>query len=196
MTTPDPAPAAAPAARPRSQLRSRLTLLLIAAMFFGSFGIAAILRFAGWTPSGHRNVGELVEPPRALGPAPLRLADGGAYAWAPQDNRWAVLAVPAAGCTVACARTLDALHRVWLLQGRKADRLDVLWAGALPEGAPAFRRLVRLQPDARLLAALPEPSRADALPVYLVDPDGYVVLHYRAGFDPAGLRKDLGKLLK
>jgi hypothetical protein len=193
MTTPDPGPPAAP---PRSQLRSRLTLLLIAAMFFGSFGIAAILRFAGWTPSGHRNVGELVQPPRALGPAPLRLADGGAYAWAPQDNRWAVLAVPAAGCTVACARTLDALHRVWLLQGRKADRLDVLWAGALPEGAPAFRRLVRLQAEPRLLAALPEPSRADALPVYLVDPDGYVVLHYRAGFDPAGLRKDLGKLLK
>jgi hypothetical protein len=29
-----------------------------------------------------------------------------------------------------------------------------------------------------------------------VDPSGYLVLHYRPGFDPAGLRKDLGKLIK
>jgi hypothetical protein len=100
-----------------------------------------------------------------------------------------------ADCTQACARTLDALHRIWLGQGRKADRVEVLWFGALPAG-PRFRALVPMRADAALAAQLPEAARADALPVYLVDPDGYLVLHYRPGFDPAGVRKDLGKLVK
>lgn len=191
---PDPATPAA-AARP-SQLRSRLTLLLVAAMFLGSFGVAAVLRFTGWTPPGGRNFGELLRPPRELGKLALHRTDGTVYAWAPQDNRWRLLAVPAPGCTSACVRTLDTLRRTWLIQGSRADRLDVLWAGPLPAGAPRFRRLVEIVPMPALAAALPEAATPDAVPVYLVDPEGFLVLHYRPGFDPAGLRKDLGKLVK
>ena len=39
-------------------------------------------------------------------------------------------------------------------------------------------------------------ASADALPVYLADPNGYLVLRYPAGFNPSGLRKDLGRVLK
>ena len=34
------------------------------------------------------------------------------------------------------------------------------------------------------------------VPVYLIDPNGFVILRYPPGFDPAGLRADLAKLLK
>ena len=179
-----------------SRLRSRLVLLLVAAMFLGSFFVAAVLRFSGWTPAHTRNYGELLQPPRPLAGIALRRADGQAYAWSPELNRWRLVAVPAPGCTRACADTLDVMHRTWLSLGQKADRLDVLWVGPLPANAPAFRRLVVVSPDPRIAAMLPEAARADALPVYLVDPSGYVALHYRPGFDPSGLRKDLGKLLK
>lgn len=184
------------ASPPPSQLRSRLILLLIVAAFFSSFGIAAFLRFTGWTPDAGRNVGELLAPPRALSGLSLQRADGSAFAWKPDTNTWRILVVPAPGCTVACSKLADALHRVWLLQGRKADRLEVLWFGPLPAEGRVFRNLIQMQPDPALAAALPEPSRADALPVYVADPEGYLVLHYRAGFDPAGLKKDLGKVLK
>lgn len=179
-----------------SQLRSRLILLLVAAMFLGSFFVAAVLRFSGWTPAHTRNYGELLQPPRPLGDIVLRRADGAAYPWSPELNRWRLVAMPAPGCTAACTKTLDVMHRTWLSLGQKADRLDVLWIGPLPAGAPTFRNLVRIAPDARLASVLPEAAQADALPVYLVDPSGYVALHYRPGFDPSGLRKDLGKLLK
>jgi hypothetical protein len=161
---------------PKSQFRSRLTLLLIAAMFFGSFGIAAFLRFSGWTPGQGRNLGELLQPPRDFSSTHFQRADG-----KPTD---------------ACAKTLDALHRIWLIQGRKADHIDVLWFGALPAGGPRFRRLVAMQADAALDAALPEKAGAETVPVYLIDPSGFLVMHYRAGFDPGDLKKDLGKLLK
>ncbi len=179
-----------------SQLRSRLILLLVALMFLGSFFVAAALRFSGWSPQHTRNFGELLQPPRPLGRIALHQSDGTAYPWSPESNRWRLLVVPAPGCTTACANTLDLLHRAWLSMGQKADRLDVVWVGTLPANAPSFRRLVVVAPDARLAAVLPEAARADALPVYLVDPSGYLALHYRPGFDPSGLRKDLGKLLK
>ncbi len=179
-----------------SQLRSRLTLVLIAAMFLGSFVVAAVLRFSGWTPGHTRNYGQLLEPPIALGALALKRADGSPYAWAPEQDHWRLLAVPAPGCAQACVQALDFLHRTWLSQGRKADRLDVLWAGEFPANGPTFRRLVRLQTDPALAAALPEAAGIDTLPLYLVDPSGYVVVHYHPLPDPAGVRKDLGKLLK
>lgn len=179
-----------------SKLRSRLTLLLIAAMFLGSFFVAAALRFAGWQPEGKRNYGELLQPPRALPAAGLLHADGSRFEWQPAQNTWRLMVVPAPGCTdQACVRTLDTLHRLWLGQGRKASRIEVLWFGELPAG-PRFRALVPMRPDAALAAALPEPARVDALPIYLVDPKGNLVLHYHPGFDPSGVRKDLGKLVK
>ena len=90
---------------------------------------------------------------------------------------------------------LDQVHRIWLTQGRKADSLDVLWFGPVPEGA-RFRRLVPMRSNASVFGALPDLGRADAVPLYLVDPGGFVALRYPAGFDPAGVKKDLGKLIK
>ena len=181
---------------PPSQFRSRLTLLLIATLFLSSFGIAAALFFSGWTPGKGRNFGELLQPPPELGALQLRAADGAAYPWAPERNTWRMVVVPAPGCTLQCSRVLDVLHRVWLSQGRKAERIDVLWFGPLPEHAASFAGLHVMQPEPRLASVLPEAAGPDAVPVYLVDPDGFLALHYHAGFDPNGLRKDLGKLVK
>lgn len=181
---------------PRSQLRSRLTLLLIAVMFFSSFGIAAVLFFSGWTGGKGRNHGELLAPPRDVSGLALRTAQGQPYPWAPEKNVWRMVVLPPAGCAAECTRLLDALHRVWFSQGRKADRIDVLWFGPLPPGAQPFRRLHAMQPDPRLTAALPVAASAGRVPVYLVDPGGFVAVLYHPGFDPNGLRKDLGKLIK
>ena len=32
--------------------------------------------------------------------------------------------------------------------------------------------------------------------MYVIDPNGFVILRYPPGFDPAGLRADLARLLK
>jgi hypothetical protein len=180
---------------PGNQLRSRLVLLLIAAAFLGSFGIAALLRFSGWQPPGRRNYGELLQPPVALATHPLLRADGSRFDWQPEQNTWRFLVAPAPGCAQACARTLDQLHRLWLAEGTKASRVEVLWFGELPAG-PRFRALLPMRADARVASALPQAATADAVPVYLVDPDGYLVLHYPPGFELGGVRKDLGKLVK
>jgi cytochrome oxidase Cu insertion factor (SCO1/SenC/PrrC family) len=181
---------------PVSQMRSRLVLLLIAAMFLSSFGIAAFLRFTGWQPAHSKNFGELLQPPRDLSGQQLLRADGQAYAWNPQANLWRIVVVPSADCDRACVSMIDTLRRIWETEGRQADRVDVLWFGTVPAGAPTFRRLVPMQPNAALSVALPEAASREAIPVYLIDPSGFLVMHYRAGFAPADLHKDLGKLIK
>lgn len=179
-----------------SQARSRLQLLLVAAFFLGSFGIAAGLFFGGWKPSHTRNVGQMLEPYPDLRDLSFAGADGQAWQWQPEERNWHVIVAAPEGCGQPCAGLLDVLHRVWLSEGRHADRLKVLWFGPLPEGAEAFAGLVPMQADAALAARLPDVARPDALPVYLADPNGYLVLRYAPGFDPSGLRKDLGRLLK
>jgi len=191
MSTPSPASNTSV-----SKTRSRLTLLLIAVMFLSSFGLAAFLRFSGWEPARSKNFGELLQPPRDLSAQHFLRADGLPYDWHPEANTWRIVVVPTADCTQACVAMIDMLHRVWETEGRQADRVDVLWFGAVPAGAPTFRRFVPMQPNTALSAALPEAASRDALPVYLIDPSGFLVMHYRAGFAPGDLRKDLGKLIK
>lgn len=182
---------------PLSPFRSRLILLLIVVMFFGSFGTAAYLRFTGWTPGHGKNRGELLQPPKDLSALTLLRADGQPYIWMPEKNTWHIVVAPSLDCVDACTKAFDALYRLWLSEGRKAQRLEVLWFGALPANAPRFRNLIQMRPNTQLTTALSEIARVEAVPVYLVDPSGFLVLHYPgAHFDPADLRQDLNKLLK
>jgi len=181
----------------RDKLRSRLILLLIVAMFFSSFGIAAYLRFTGWMPGGHgKNIGELMQPPKNLAAIALKRADGSDYAWTSDNQRWQIVFVAPQNCGAPCAQMLDTLHRLWLSEGRLADRVQVVWFGDLPANAPRFRMLVPMAANPQFLQALPDTASAQALPVYLVDPTGYLVMRYPPGFEPGGLRKDLAQLLK
>jgi len=176
--------------------RSRLTLLLIAVFFLGSFGIAAALFFGGWKPSQTRNIGEMLDPYPDLRGIALQRADGQPWQWQPANRHWHIVVAPPADCGAPCAQLLDALHRVWLSEGRHADKVEVLWFGELPADAPEFSGLVPMQPNAALQAKLPDQATSDALPVYLADPNGYLVLRYAPGFNPSGLRKDLGRVVK
>jgi hypothetical protein len=179
----------------RQQWRSRLILLLIVAMFFGSFAIAAILRFAGWQPEHSKNFGMLLNPPIDFSTEVFRRTDGSAYPWKPEENRWRILFVSDMPCAVECQNMLDTLHRVWLSLGRHTERIDMLWVAEVPTVVPDFKGFVPMQANPAL-AALPEHESAAGYPVYIVDSGGYVVLRYKAGFDPSGLRKDLAKLVK
>ncbi len=60
--------------------------------------------------------------------------------------------------------------------------------------ATPARRVLRA--DVATRARLPGVDDPAGTPVYVVDPNGFVVLRYAPGFDPGGLRADLARLLK
>ena len=194
MTTPVPPPTVPV----RERNRNRALLLLIVVVFFGSALVAGALRFSGWRPAGMKNHGELLQPPGDLREVVPRLADGGDYAWNPVERTWRILVAPPADCTTACVTLSQDLDKVWRLFGHNADHVHILWLGEPPEGALRNRVWNVLEPMPELAAQLPrvEEGGPQGAPVYVVDPNGFVILRYAPGFDPGHLRTDLARLLK
>jgi hypothetical protein len=183
-------------ARLPSRSRGRWTLIALFGVFFGAMALAGVLCFSGWQPTSHRNTGQLLQPPADLRALPPTLADGQPYPWNPNDRTWRILVAPSPSCTSECVTLSQGLGKVWQLFGHNADNVEILWLGTPPaevQGMPALRAL-RAQPDLR--AALPAVDDAAGTPVYVIDPNGFVIMRYAPGFDMAGLRKDLATLLK
>ncbi len=179
--------------------RNRLLLLAIFAIFIGTMLVAGALRFSGWRPEGMKNKGELLQPYGDLRAYTPTLAEGGAYRWKDEPRIWRIVAMPRdcdAARAAECARLLADFDKVWRLMTKDADRVHVLWAGAVPTGVvmPAEVRVLRA--DDGLRAGLPRWDDAGGDAAWLVDPNGFVVLRYAPGFDPGDLRSDLARLLK
>ena len=184
---------------PRSRTRNRLVLVALCVLFFGGMLLAGALRFSGWRPAGMKNHGELLQPPADLREVAPQLAEGGAYAWNPAARTWRI-AVVARDCDGArarpCETLLGQLDTVWQLMGKDADRVHVLWIGSLPTAGARPATLRQLRASEPLLAGLPRSGDPAGDVVYVLDPNGFVVLRYPPGFDPGGLRTDLSRLLK
>jgi hypothetical protein len=198
MTTSPPPPSPLDSIPAR---RNRRMLLAIFALFFGSMILAGILRFSGWRPAGTRAHGELLQPPGDLRAVTPRLANGELYRWNPADRIWRIALAPPADCADPCVQLAHQLDAVWKLMGQNADHVQVLWIGEPPPGVARGGALRILQPSAELRAAFPrlQPVAGEnhaGIPVYVIDPNGFVVLRYAPGLDPSGLRADLAKLTR
>jgi hypothetical protein len=176
--------------------RNRATLFAVFAIFFGAMLVAGLLRFSGWQPSGMKNHGELLKPPADLRALTPRLVDGGEYHWNPAERHWRIALAPSAGCGDECRRLARELDLVWRLFGKDADHVDILWLGAPPADAIRNEATRVLRPDPALRDRLPRADDPNGVPVYVIDPNGFVILRYAPGFDPGGLRADVAKLLK
>lgn len=185
----------------RPRRHNRLMLLVIAAIFLGSFAIAGALRFSGWRPAGTKNHGELLQPPGDLRAVRPVLADGSVYDWNPIERTWRIVVAPPADCGTRCITLSEELDTVWQLFGRNADHVHILWIGTPPEGAKRNMAWRVVRTDVALRAGLPRIDEgaleaAGDVPVYVVDPNGFVILRYAPGFDPGHLRQDMARLLK
>ena len=184
--------------------RNRNMLVALFVLFFGGMLVAGLLRFSGWRPQGSKNKGEMLQPYGDLRAYTPTLADGRAYRWKDEPRIWRIAVMPR-DCdstrAATCARLLEDLDKVWRLMTKDADRVHVLWAGAMPPDTTPPEEVRVLRVDEGLRAGL---SRWDSAPgesrggdaAWLIDPNGFVVLRYAPGFDPGDLRTDLARLLK
>lgn len=186
-------PTSSEAARIR---RGRWILVLIFLLFFGTIFGAGVLRFSGWQPQGTKAHGEMLHPAvdaRAIVP---KRVDGSDYAWQPAERMWRIVVAPPANCASDCLKLAKDLDVVWQLFGNNADHVEILWIGPRPVDAPDTASLRQLQPTPELLAALPRVNDPAGVPVYVIDPNGFVIMRYAPGTDPGFIRADVSKLLK
>lgn len=200
------APPTEPAKPDRRQARGRRILLLLLLVALVPFALAVFLVGTDWRPGGDRvTFGELLEPARPLPAVALRAPDGEPVGSDSLRGRWLLLTVADGACTAACRRNLWTMQQVRLAQGqhmKRVERMLLVDAGArtsvaaLAREYPGTRILIgdraALQP---LVRALADGDRAGER-LFLIDPNGNLVLRYAPDADPSGLRKDLARLLR
>ena len=177
---------------PAAVARSRRMLVLLACLFFVPLLAATLLYRGGIGPQGRVNHGLLVNPARPL-PAGTVV-----------PGKWNLVLV-VQQCDDACGDVLYRTRQVRTLLKGDAERVvRVLMtrhpAGPLPATAqgdhPGLITADLATPAATQLdESLAAAAGREGLRLYLVDPLGNLVLHYRDGFENPGLLKDLKKLL-
>jgi hypothetical protein len=178
------------------KLSPRAKLLVLFALFAAPIVASTLAyRYAHVTPTA--NHGELLLPPAQAPDRASAGAGGKPYSYGEHRGRWILVASDAGGCGEACLRKLVAMRQVRLALGVNASRVDRVFLA--DDGRP---------PDAAALAPFPGmegavlPPEAAGGPgwdrghVYLVDPNGNVMMRWRAEDDPKGMLRDLERLLR
>ena len=195
-------------------MRSKWQLILILAVAFGT-PLASTLLFYFAPPAETTNAGELLDP-IALPPGVLPAQQGGAA-------YWYLMSVADANCDAACRERLCVIHQVRLVNLGEIERLGKLWLiaddGLLPDELPMESAcgqdlpaaevvgetidvlsdviLVRAA-AAKVIAKLPE-AAAPQTPrnyIYVVDPQGQVMMRYAAAQPVKAIAKDMRRLLR
>ena len=183
----------------------RRRLLLVASLFFVPLLAAVWLYFSSaWRPARGVEHGELIDPARPLAGFAFTLPDGTTAPVGVLRGHWFLVVLVDGQCDARCSGALEELSRVRLALDKDAVRVRrvLLHDGSCcgPAGPAASG------PDLLVLGAGGESGaawraqfpRADggAPGIYLVDPQGNLLMRYRDASDGAGILKDLERLLR
>jgi cytochrome oxidase Cu insertion factor (SCO1/SenC/PrrC family) len=181
--------------------RARTLLLVTFLLFFLPIVGAWLLNILvpDWRPFGTVNHGILVQPVRALGAAGLARRDGGDFDAGYLSRRWTVVHVLGAPCGEDCLEALALTRQIQQALGDDMNRVQRLVVSA----DAAHLQGIDTAPGLDLAVAgrdwLSSFAFADDGPgahIYLVDPQGYLMMRYPPNLEQRGLLADLERLLK
>ncbi|MCO6413169.1 MAG: hypothetical protein J5I92_10530 [Thiogranum sp.] len=192
--------------------RSRLALVLLFAIFAAPVILAWLVFyvFPEWQPSGTTNHGQLVEPVRPLPGFELETVADGTIDETFLRGKWTLVYWSGGACDDDCMQQLFTLRQVRLAQGKNIDRLQRLMLWAERDGTGGGTDTVQQHYPGLVIAPVTAAEHSQLLEVfalddadvltarraYLVDPLGNLMMLWQPGDDPAGIIKDLEKLLK
>lgn len=180
------------------RLGPRAKLVLIATLFAAPILASYVVYFFGHA-NPTANHGELLLPPVQASTQVFRLPDGAAFSLRDLRGRWILVAQGGGTCDEVCLAKAVVMRQVRLALGRDAVRVErvlLLAGGGAPDPAKlaAFPGMhVALGPAGSGVDAR---AQGDRDHVYLVDPNGNVMMRWRAGDDPKGMLQDLQRLLR
>ncbi len=194
-------------------IRTKWQLILIMAVAIGT-PLASTLLFYFAPPAQTTNAGEFIEP------APLPA--GVLPATDSRDAHWYLMSVAAANCDEKCRLRLCVMHQVRLVNLGESERLDKVWlvadaqtvpetlamnsacgqdlpaATTVGETVDVLKDVIVVAANAQALAALPQPSRPKSHHdyIYVVDPQGRIMMRYGDDQPVKDIAKDMRRLLR
>jgi cytochrome oxidase Cu insertion factor (SCO1/SenC/PrrC family) len=193
-----------PAPSKGSWQRGRWMMLLIAlicaAPVIGSYLTYYVIKPSGGTTS----YGKLIEPQRPI-PDTLVVTgeDGKPVKLASMRGRWLMISVDSSACDKACATKLYFMRQIRVTQAGERDRVVNVWlrtdASKVPDvietAYPDTEKLVANPAD--LAAWLPVDDGTQlADHIYMVDPNGNLMMRFPKDPNPSKIKGDVSKLLR
>lgn len=157
-------------------------LLLIALVCAAPIVLGTAAYVFDWRPGALSNYGELLPPRPVAGLDALR-------------GRWVMVMFDAGACDPYCEKKLYYLRQVRRAQGKDMDRVERVWALT---GAASPRAEILPGIEGTRFVRIPAegfPGNA-ADHIYLVDPQGNLMMRFPREPDPSGMIKDLQRLLR
>ncbi len=187
----------------KSPLKSRLVLVALFAVFFLPIFLAWALNveLPNWLPFGKSNHGRLIEPAERFEISTLTGVDGVPVDETLLQDKWTLVYIESSECLAECDRAVYRMRQSRHAMGKDMDRVQRVVVAPRSLASDAAAKLLAYDPALRVLGAAPDwfarsPPATDQAEIYIVDPQGYLVMWYHADADPAGLIKDLKRLLK
>lgn len=187
--------------------RNRLLITLVILIgFLPLLAAIAITQLAPqWRPWGTANHGNLVRPPRLLSSTGLEPLDSEQLSEGFLVQKWTLLYLASPPCGDPCREQLQKIRQVRLSLGKDAPRVQRLYVSADPEQPSDLDELRALYSGLRLARAsktwltlfvLDQQQALGLDRLYLVDPQGYLMMYYPPGINGSAILKDLKRLLR
>ncbi|MDR6420695.1 SCO family protein [Paraburkholderia phenoliruptrix] len=184
--------------------RGRWMLLLVAIVCGAPIAISYFMYYVVKPTGGTTSYGTLVEPQRPI-PDSLVVTgeDGKPLKLASLRGHWLMISVDSSACDKACATKLYFMRQIRAAQGAERERVVEVWLRT--DAGKVADVIQKAYPDTDMLVA--DPAQVSAwLPVdqgtqisdhlYLVDPNGNLMMRFPKDPNPSKIKGDLTKLLK
>ncbi|WP_374729807.1 SCO family protein [Caballeronia terrestris] len=214
MQTPRPSPSAISKARaqhqqttPKGSWNKGRWMLLFLALVCAAPVIASYLMYYVFKPAGGTSsYGVLVEPQRPI-PGELMVTDekGQPMPLTAMRGKWLMVTVNSGDCNEQCATRLYFMRQVRALQGPERERVVNVWLRTDDKPVSDVIKTAYPQPDTRMLVAdqgavskwLPTSDDTQLTDhIFLVDPNGNLMMRFPKNPEPSKIKADLAKLLK
>lgn len=183
----------------QAKTKNRLSILAITFLCAAPVVVAYLMSSGaiGYQPEETKNKGNFISPP-------VKVVDNTESDWAKSlDGEWTLVYYNAGQCDQACLTRQDDLHRYRLTMGNRAEKLNLMiWAqgfDAVEEDAYPHIVKVNVSEETTLnntMAQLTTVSYQDGNGLYMVAPEGYLMLAFDQENTSSEIIKDIKLLLK
>jgi len=182
-------------------MKHKQKLIILGVGLVSIFPIAAALFFYYVSPPAARmNHGDLLQP-TPLPAKPLTLVGGGEFRFDQLKGKWLLLQIDSGRCEARCREKLYAMRQIRLAQGKDMVRLERVWLLSdeirpTPDLFADYEGTVVLRAAGSEAASmLPAPGDRTAH-IYVIDPQGNLMMRFPEKPDPTRMIKDLQRLLR
>jgi len=181
----------------QAQTKNKLSIFGLILMFAVPVIIAIVMnsKLIEFSPNSFKNHGNFIKPP-------VKITDiDGLKSY---EDFWTVVYQHSGECEKTCLSMLDTLYRIRLTKGHKMKKVKLLvlypesTTLEIPQQYTSIEKYsYKLESKlAVLLGETAKQSLGNNKGLYLLAPEGFLMMSYPQGFEPRDVIKDLGLLLR